>query len=91
MLLCALMGESTILICHLRRDCACRGTDAGFVHLSCLADYAASKSKQRLRVKDMNEFTDHGSVAKVPYSCHQDYQNELAIDITTQFVSFVRR
>jgi hypothetical protein len=22
----------------LRRDCACRGTDAGFVHLSCLAD-----------------------------------------------------
>jgi hypothetical protein len=30
----------------LRRDCACRGTDAGFVHLSCLANYAATKSKQ---------------------------------------------
>jgi hypothetical protein len=27
----------------LRRDCACRGTDAGFVHLSCLAGYAAAK------------------------------------------------
>jgi hypothetical protein len=24
----------------LRRDCACRGTDAGFVHLSCLTNYA---------------------------------------------------
>jgi hypothetical protein len=30
----------------LRRDCACRGTDAGFVHLSCLTGYAESKSKQ---------------------------------------------
>ena len=29
----------------LRRDCACRGTDAGFVHLSCLAEFAAAKSK----------------------------------------------
>ena len=29
----------------LRRDCACRGTDAGFVHLSCLANYAETKSK----------------------------------------------
>ena len=26
----------------LRRDCACRGTDAGFVHLSCLAAYICS-------------------------------------------------
>ena len=30
----------------LRRDCACRGTDAGFVHLSCLTGYAETKSKQ---------------------------------------------
>jgi hypothetical protein len=28
----------------LRRDCACRGTDAGFVHLSCLTNYAETKS-----------------------------------------------
>ena len=27
----------------LRRDCACRGSDAGFVHLSCLTDYASNK------------------------------------------------
>jgi hypothetical protein len=37
----------------LRRDCACRGTDAGFVHLSCLTNYAETKSKQALV---MNEF-----------------------------------
>jgi E3 ubiquitin-protein ligase DOA10 len=37
----------------LRRDCACRGTDAGFVHLACLTDYAETRSEQAL---DMNEF-----------------------------------
>jgi hypothetical protein len=69
----------------LRRDCACRGTDAGFVHLSCLAGYSAAKSKQ---ARDSNEF-------RKPWrdcpSCHQYYQNELAIDIASKFVSFVRR
>jgi len=69
----------------LRRDCACRGTDAGFVHLSCLADYAETKSKQ---ARTMKEFV-------TPWidcpSCHQEYQNELSIDIATEFVSFVRR
>jgi hypothetical protein len=69
----------------LRRDCACRGTDAGFVHLSCLTNYAASKSKQ---ARDMNEFRD---LWRACPSCHQNYQNELRIDIATKFVSFVRR
>jgi hypothetical protein len=36
----------------LRRDCACRGTDAGFVHLSCLAKYAASKSRHARGMKE---------------------------------------
>jgi hypothetical protein len=71
---------------HVRRDCACRGTDAGFVHLSCLTDYAETKSKQA-RV-DMNEFINPWIACP---SCHQYYQNELAIDIATEFVSFVRR
>jgi hypothetical protein len=70
----------------LRRDCACRGTDAGFVHLSCLANYAAIKSKGwdgRL----MNEFVNPWCVCP---SCHQHYQNEFAVDIAAKFVSFVR-
>jgi hypothetical protein len=69
----------------LRRDCACRGTDAGFVHLSCLANYAATKSMQ---ANGMNEFTDPWETCP---SCHQDYQNELRIDIASKFVSFIRR
>jgi hypothetical protein len=71
----------------LRRDCACRGTDAGFVHLSCLTDYAETKSKQ-WDGQDMNDFINLWE--KCP-SCHQYYQNELAIDLATEFVLFVRR
>ena len=33
----------------LQRDCACRGSDAGFVHLACLASYAIAKSMQLMK------------------------------------------
>ena len=69
----------------LRRDCACRGSDAGFFHLECLVKYAASKSKQ---ASDMQEFIEPWIDCP---NCHQEYQNELRIDIATKFVSFVRR
>ena len=69
----------------LRRDCACRGTDAGFVHLSCLAKYAATKSVQ---TSDLNEFIEPWQICP---GCHQEYQNELAIYIASKFVPFVRR
>ena len=68
----------------LRRDCACRGTDAGFVHLSCLAVYAETKSKQ---ARDMIEFRKPWKECP---GCQQEYQNELAVDIATKFVLFVR-
>ena len=68
----------------LRRDCACRGTDAGFIHLSCLVGFAETKSKQ---ASDMNEF-------RKPWwccpSCNNYYQNELGVDIAAKFVSVVR-
>ena len=70
----------------LRRDCACRGTDAGFVHhLSCLTKYAETKSKQ---ARDLHELIMPWHTCP---SCNQKYQNELAIDIATKFMSFVRR
>jgi hypothetical protein len=69
----------------LRRDCSCRGTDAGFVHLSCLAGYAATKS---VHASGMNEFIEPWSDCP---SCHQKYQNGFAVDIASEFVSFVRR
>ena len=71
----------------LRRDCACRGSDAGFVHLACLAGFAASKS-ERWDGCDMKEFTKPWGVCP---NCHQYYQNELRIDIATEFGVFVRR
>ena len=71
----------------LRRDCACRGTDAGFVHLSCLAEYTATKSK-RWDGRQMKEFVEPWRVCP---GCHQEYQNELAVAIAAEFVSFVRR
>jgi hypothetical protein len=87
--------EAMCYLCHeteadddgqqLRRDCACRGTDAGFFHLSCLTGYAATKSVQ---ASDMNEFIQPWTVCP---GCHQYYKNELAIEIATKFVSFVRR
>jgi hypothetical protein len=93
--LLAVEDEAMCYLCHgtganesgqpLRRDCACRGTDAGFVHLACLAEYAETKSKQ---ARDMNEFSNPWRTCP---SCHQVYQNELAVDIATEFVSFVRR
>ena len=83
-------GEALCYLCldagsePLRRDWSCRGTDSGFVHLSCLTNYAASKSKQAL---GMIEFVDPWRLCP---NCHQEYQNELAVDVATKFVSFVR-
>ena len=71
---------------QVRRDCACRGTDAGFIHLECLADYAETKSMQTRG--DMDEFVKPWAACP---GCHQNYQNELAIDIANKFASFVRR
>jgi hypothetical protein len=70
----------------LRRDCACRGTDAGFVHLSCLTKYAANKSKG-WDGQDINEFNKPWRVCS---NCLQEYQNELAVVIASEFASFVR-
>jgi hypothetical protein len=69
----------------LQRDCACRGTDAGFVHLACLTNYLAAKSVQ---ARDTTEFREPWYICP---NCHQYYQNELAVDIASKFVSFVRR
>jgi E3 ubiquitin-protein ligase DOA10 len=73
----------------LRRDCACRGTDAGFVHFDCLTEYAETKSELADKMSlGMQEFITPWETCP---SCHQYYQNELAIDIANKFVSFVRR
>jgi hypothetical protein len=63
----------------LRRDCACRGTDAGFVRLSCLAKHAA--------FHETKEFSKPRGTPVLIATNY--YQNELSINVTTEFVSFV--
>lgn len=49
-------------------------TDAGFVHLDCLAEYAAAK-----RMQANNDMIDFIKPWYSCPSCHQYYQNELAV------------
>ena len=67
----------------LVRDCSCRG-DSGFAHLSCIDKYAKQKSKQAGN-GDLNAFA-------LPWThcpnCHQRYQNQLKLDLSSAFVSF---
>jgi len=68
----------------LVRDCACRGEDAGFIHLSCLVASAENESKNSLGNK--NKFIEPWVKCR---SCLQFYQNELSVVMANKFVSFV--
>lgn len=71
----------------LRRDCSCRGSDAGFSHLSCLVEYAKQKSMS-WDGKYSHSFQNPWIRC---FRCDQLYQNELANDMASEFVSFVGR
>ena len=72
----------------LQRDCSCRGTDVGYVHFSCLAQYATFKTKE------WND-EDAATMLTVPWThcqlCLHEYQNDLKINLTTEFVSLIQR
>ena len=70
----------------LRRDCSCRG-DSGFCHLSCILKYAKQKSDQ-WDGKDIDDFTEPWDTC---YNCHQPYQNKLAENLASEFVTFVEQ
>ena len=74
----------------LRRDCSCRGTDAGFVHLSCIVEYAKKKNQgwDEMGCRNMNELTKPWVVCP---NCKQEYQNALSVDLKNEFVSSVAR
>ena len=69
------------------RDCSCRGDSAGFAHLSCLAKYAEQKCKEGLK-----DDGDTGLAFCKPWNfcntCKQPFQNQLAVDLASAFVSF---
>ena len=69
---------------HLpRRTCACWGSDAGYVHLFFLAKYATDKSR---REQSLGEFIRPWEYCSV---CKQKHWGEFAVDIATEFSSFV--
>ena len=86
------LGDESETVECLRRDCSCRGTDAGYVHQSCLVKYAEEKSEEMASRDPYNQ--DH-YLFREPWevcpNCHQDYQNDLAVDVSAKFVSFVQR
>jgi hypothetical protein len=70
----------------LVRDCrSCRGDNAGFVHLSCIIQYAEQMSKQA-KGRDLSAFEE---LWKTCPSCKQPYQYQLSMDLSSRFVSFV--
>ena len=71
----------------LRQDCFCRGESAGFCHISCIVKYAEQKTKQ-LDGRYLNAFKEPWKVCR---NCCQYYQNELAVDLAAEFVTFVEK
>lgn len=69
----------------LRRDCSCRGSDSGFAHLSCLIENAKHRTKQW----DGRDFDKLWKLWQECPGCKQRYQNELRVELATEFVSFV--
>jgi hypothetical protein len=68
------------------RDCACRGDDAGFAHMSCIIKYAKKRS-ERASI-DTYEFLAPWETCP---TCLQSYQNDLAVHIADAFVSFAEK
>ena len=89
-------GDAYCWICHSevaddlgqppRRDCLCRGSYSGFLHLSCLVEYAEQKSLQYGMNRKVSTLVD-------PWrhypSYKQPYQNQPAIDPVNKYVVFV--
>ena len=67
------------------RACACRGFNAGYVHLSCLANYASDKSR---REQCLEEFKRPWEYCPV---CEQKLWGEFAVAIAAESSAFVRR
>ena len=67
----------------LVRDCSCRGDSAGFVHLSCLVNYATQKSNNDGEYID--SFTEPWLKCT---NCKQPFQGQLSLDMSSAFVSF---
>lgn len=70
----------------LVRNCSCRGS-SGFAHLSCIVNFAESESKRAYTSGDMDSLASF----EVCPNCKQDYQNNVAYELSKAQVNFVER
>ena len=68
----------------LVRDCSCRGDSSGFAHFSCLTKYAEQKS----RSTSDGEVCPFDEPWEICNYCKQPFQNQLAVDLASAFVTF---
>ena len=67
------------------RACACWGSNAGYVHLTCFANYASEKSRREHCLEEFKRPWEYCPV------CKQKHQGEFAVAIATEFSTFVCR
>ena len=72
----------------MRRDCSCRG-GSGWAHFPCIVEYAKQRSEQWSKEEDPDYDLDEAW--QTCPNCKQDYQNELAVELATEFVSFAEK
>lgn len=73
------------------RDCACRGDDAGYAHMSCLVEYAINKNEQDEQQNMIKHgcFVDAYELMKPWVCCQQcikEHCNEVSIELVTHFL-----
>ena len=64
----------------------CRGESAGFAHLSCIVEYAKQKTREWGDGEDV-DFEERWHCCP---NCKQGYQNELYLELATEFVTFAQ-
>jgi hypothetical protein len=71
------------------RDCSCRGSDAGFAHISCIAKWAKQQcSEDRNNIRSQGYLYDFQAPWIECFQCKQSLQGHLKQELTEEFVKF---
>ena len=72
------------------RDCSCRGdTGAGYAHLSCLVQYAQTKTTE-LSKSSRPKYEEFFTAWQTCPNCEQNYQHEVALDLANSLILFMK-
>ena len=69
----------------LRRNCACRG-DAGWAHVACLAEFAASKVTEAAQQRELDPSFDVASLWEKCILCKTPYMQNMGVAMAEAFV-----